>query len=64
MANATGVPLALGLKLLIEGHIQARGVFAPEAVIEPDSLFDLLAPYCVPPAARGIDLVKVTSAAD
>lgn len=63
MANATGVPLALGLKQLIEGHIQARGVFSPEAVIEPDSFFDLLAPYCEPPAASGIDFVKLTTAA-
>ena len=60
MANATGVPLALGLGQLIEGRIQARGVFAPEAVMEPERLFDQIAPYCVPPAHRGSDFVKVT----
>ena len=62
MANATGVPLALGLAQLIEGRIQVRGVFAPDAVIEPDRLFDQIAPYCEPPLARGSDLVKVTIA--
>ncbi len=60
MANATGVPLALGLRQLIEGRIGAPGVFAPEAVIEPDRFFDQLAPYCVPTVARSSDLLSVT----
>ncbi len=61
MASATGVPLALGLRQLIEGRIGAPGVFAPEAVIEPDRFFDQLAPYCVPTVARSSDLLSVTT---
>ena len=60
MASATGVPLALGLRHLIEGRIGAPGVFAPEAVIEPDRFFDQLAPYCVPTVTRSSDLLSVT----
>ena len=60
MANATGVPLALGLRQLLEGRIATPGVFAPEAVIEPDSFFDQLAPYCDPPMARSSEILNVT----
>ena len=35
MGEATGIPLACGLKLLIDGKITKFGVFAPEGVIDP-----------------------------
>lgn len=60
MAKSTGVPLALGLRQLLEGRLATPGVFAPEAVIEPDSFFDQLAPYCDPPMARSSEILNVT----
>ena len=46
MGVGTGNPLAIGLKMLIEGKLTKRGVFAPEgAGIEPYEFleaFDLL----------------------
>ena len=60
MANSTGVPLALGLRQILEGRIATPGVFAPEAVIEPDDFFDQLAPYCDPPMARSSEILHVT----
>lgn len=62
MGKATGIPLALALAELAEGRIEQRGVFAPEDVIEPDRLFDRLAPYCDPPVADGAALVRVSVA--
>ncbi len=59
MANSTGVPLALGLRQLLEGRLATPGVFAPEAVIDADTFFDQLAPYCDPPMARSSDVLKV-----
>jgi saccharopine dehydrogenase-like NADP-dependent oxidoreductase len=49
MAQATGVPLALTVRLFAEGKITARGVHSPEAVIDPREFFDLLHPYCRSP---------------
>ena len=39
MGEATGIPLACGLKLLIDGKIQKKGVFAPEGAINPYDFF-------------------------
>ena len=36
MGEATGIPLACGLKLLIDGKIVKSGVFAPEGAIDPN----------------------------
>jgi len=60
MGAMTGIPMAIGLRMLAEGRIERRGVFAPEAVIDPDVFFDELAPFCEPKAASGRELV-VTS---
>ena len=46
MGGATGVPMGIGLKLLHEGKISKKGVFAPEMVIDPDDFFDELGPLC------------------
>ena len=43
MGEATGIPLACGLKLLIDGKISKKGVFAPEGVIDPHDFFNELA---------------------
>ncbi len=40
MGEATGYPLAVGLKMLVEGKLTNTGVFAPEACgIDPDEFF-------------------------
>ncbi|MAN60725.1 MAG: saccharopine dehydrogenase [Parvibaculum sp.] len=50
MAGITSVPLAVALKLFIEGKITGTGVKAPEAVIDPDVFFPAFHPYCVSPS--------------
>lgn len=50
MAGSTSVPLAVALKLFIEGKVTATGVKAPEAALDPGLFFDELHPYCVTPA--------------
>ena len=52
MGGATGIPMAIGLKLLHMGRIKGRGVFAPEMVIDPDDFFDELGPLCTIPSAK------------
>ncbi len=49
MGAVTGIPFAVGLKMLCEGKITRRGVLAPEAAIDPDDFFDELLPYCTYP---------------
>ena len=39
MGEATGIPLACGLKLLVDGKILKKGVFAPEGAINPYDFF-------------------------
>ena len=39
MGEATGIPLACGLKLLVDGKIFNKGVFAPEGAIDPNDFF-------------------------
>jgi saccharopine dehydrogenase-like NADP-dependent oxidoreductase len=60
MGGITGVPLAVGLLLLANRKITRKGVFAPEAGIDPDAFFDELAPLCEPPMSGINDLVLVT----
>ena len=42
MGEATGIPLACGLKLLADKKITKKGVFAPEGVIDPNVFFQEL----------------------
>lgn len=49
MAGVTSVPLAVALKLFIDGKIAGTGVKAPEAVIDPDLFFQVFHRYCVVP---------------
>ena len=46
MGEATGYPLACGLKMLIEGKLSKSGVLAPEASgINPDYFFQELSGF-------------------
>ncbi|MDX2277345.1 MAG: saccharopine dehydrogenase NADP-binding domain-containing protein [Hyphomonadaceae bacterium] len=42
MGNLTGIPMSVGVSLLLEGKITRRGAFAPEAGIAPRDFFDSL----------------------
>lgn len=50
MDGATGIPLALGTLMLLQGLVDRKGVMAPEKAIDPDRFFNMLAPYCTAPA--------------
>ncbi len=62
MARATGIPLALGTRLHLEGKVTAKGVIAPEIAFDAEEFFDLLAPYCTfpeqVPAAELVEVVR------
>jgi saccharopine dehydrogenase-like NADP-dependent oxidoreductase len=45
MGEATCIPLALAAGMLARGEITATGVVAPEAAIDPATMFGRLAPY-------------------
>ncbi len=60
MGGATGLPLGVGVALLLEGIIDARGVHAPESAVDPAGFFAKLAPLCAPPREGMDDLVRVT----
>lgn len=62
MDGATAIPLALGLRQILDGRIGATGVHPPETVIAPSALLDALAPSCSPPRTGESDLVVVTEA--
>lgn len=51
MGRLTGVPAAVGALMLARGEIEQPGVFAPEAIIEPEPFLDAL-------AERGITIVE------
>ena len=61
MAEATSVPLALGLRQLAQGGIGKPGVHAPEDVLDPEVFFEDLAPYCTPPLKGRDQMVLVTT---
>ncbi|MDQ7824341.1 MAG: saccharopine dehydrogenase NADP-binding domain-containing protein [Candidatus Eremiobacteraeota bacterium] len=50
MAEATGIPLALGTLLFLRGKVKEKGVIAPEIAFEAEEFFRLLAPYCTAPS--------------
>jgi saccharopine dehydrogenase-like NADP-dependent oxidoreductase len=52
MGGATGIPMAIGLKLMNSGKIKGPGVFSPEQVINPDNFFNELGPLCTIPSAK------------
>lgn len=47
MAGMTGIPLAIGTIMLIEGKTKKNiGVITPEETFQPKEFFDRMAPYC------------------
>jgi len=61
MARATGIPLALGTRLHLQGRVATKGVMAPETAFQSAEFFDLLAPYCTfPMPLEAAELVEVT----
>ncbi len=65
MAQATGIPLALGTLLHLQGKVPAKGVMAPEVAFQCADFFDLLAPYCTFPAPlHAAELVEVATEPD
>ncbi|MHA1293040.1 MAG: saccharopine dehydrogenase family protein [Promethearchaeota archaeon] len=46
MAGVTGVPLAIGALMIIDGTIDKKGVLTPEESIDFNEFFERLAPYC------------------
>jgi len=60
MARATGIPLALGTRLYLQGRVATKGVIAPEIAFQSAEFFDLLAPYCTFPGPQDAsELVEV-----
>ena len=59
MGSITGVPMAIGLKMLAQDKISKKGVFAPEDSIDPNVFFNELAPLCTPPCKSVDDLVEI-----
>lgn len=57
MAGETGIPLAIGVQMLLEGEIEQVGVLAPEACIEPPAFFERYMAYWVKPPERVEDAV-------
>ncbi|MBW2621869.1 MAG: saccharopine dehydrogenase NADP-binding domain-containing protein [Deltaproteobacteria bacterium] len=61
MGGATGVPMAIGLAMLGRRKITRKGVFAPEAVIDPDDFFNELGPLCSDRRAGSKDMLLIGS---
>jgi saccharopine dehydrogenase-like NADP-dependent oxidoreductase len=60
MANATGIPLALGTRLLLQGRVTTKGVIAPEIAFEAEQFFQRQAPYCTfPMPLAASELIEV-----
>ncbi len=64
MGGATGVPQAIGLKMLAEGKITRTGAFAPEADVNPDAFFDELGPRCATPRANAGEMFIINISSD
>ena len=52
MGGSTGVPLAIGVEMILEGKIEQQGVVAPEACIDPLPFFERYMKYWVNPPER------------
>jgi len=52
MAGVTGVPLAIGIQMLLEEEIEQIGVLAPEACIDPLTFFERYMKYWVNPPQK------------
>ena len=61
MGEVTGIPLACSLKLLLDGKIKDRGVFAPEGAIEPNDFFDVFRDTDLAEDLGNDDLIKISN---
>jgi len=61
MGAITGIPTAIALAMFAKGSIKKQGVFAPEGIINPDTFFDELAPFCTPVRANARELLDISS---
>ena len=61
MGGSTGVPCAIGLKIIANPAARKPGVYPPEGLLNPDAFFDALAPLCRPVREGHADLVNVAS---
>lgn len=57
MKRITSIPAALGAVMLAQGEIEKRGVFAPEALIDPDTMLSRLEPYGIEVERHEADVV-------
>jgi saccharopine dehydrogenase-like NADP-dependent oxidoreductase len=56
MGACTGIPMAVALRLYIDGKINQPGVHAPETIIDPDDFFAAFLPYCrLPKPPRSVE---------
>lgn len=64
MGECTGIPMAVALRLYLDGKINQPGVHAPETIIDPDDFFAAFLPYCrLPKVPRSVDeLIKIDRA--
>ena len=58
MAGVTGVPLAIGALMIVEGKIKKNGVLCPEEAVDPWDFFSKLAPYCGKSKAEDILIIR------
>ena len=56
---ATGVPLAVAAIMYLRGNISGKGVFAPEAVLDPDTFFRMLMEHSRPQYTQLDDFIVV-----
>lgn len=61
MGGATGIPLAVGASMILDGIATTPGVHPPEGILAPGPFFDRLAQLCVPQRPNGHTLVRITS---
>jgi saccharopine dehydrogenase-like NADP-dependent oxidoreductase len=59
MAAITGIPLAIGAGMLLDGAVGRSGVCLPERAFDPIAVFERLAPHCAEPGSRWTDVVEV-----
>ena len=57
MKRITSIPTALGAVMLARGEIEQRGVFSPEALIDPDTILSRLQPYGIEVERHGPDML-------
>jgi len=57
-----GFAAALGVRVLEQGRVTDRGVFAPEEVLDPDSFLGMFAEHFEPPGSKAEDILEIAVA--